>query len=241
MPIHDWTRVPPGIFHHFHQDWSIELSRELNRGSLPEGYSALVEQRIDGPEPDVIAVELRSGKVDPEGSVGVINPPRARVVRRTPDLAERYARKANRIAIHHELGQVVAVIEIVSPGNKSSRSALRSFAEKAVGLLRAGIHLLVVDLFPPSNRDPQGIHGAIFSQLTDDEYVPPPNQPLTLVGYQSDGEITAYIEPVAVGDAMPDMPLFLTPKMHVLVPLERTYETAWSACPTAIREMVEGA
>jgi hypothetical protein len=25
MPIHDWTRVSAGIFHHFHQDWTIEI------------------------------------------------------------------------------------------------------------------------------------------------------------------------------------------------------------------------
>ena len=37
MPIHDWTRLPGGLFHHFHQDWSIEIARELNRGRLPQG------------------------------------------------------------------------------------------------------------------------------------------------------------------------------------------------------------
>jgi hypothetical protein len=31
MPIHDWTRVPVGLFHHFHQDWTIEIARDLNR------------------------------------------------------------------------------------------------------------------------------------------------------------------------------------------------------------------
>src|SRR6266513_282269 len=45
MPIHDWTRVPSGLFHHFHQDWSIEIARRFNRGVLPKGLSALVEQR----------------------------------------------------------------------------------------------------------------------------------------------------------------------------------------------------
>ncbi len=33
--------------------------------------------------------------------------------------------RGNRITIRHPLGRVVCVIEIVSPGNKSSRSALR--------------------------------------------------------------------------------------------------------------------
>src|SRR5947209_16986232 len=60
-------------------------------------------------------------------------------------LVERHALRAdeealvargNRVAIRHPLGRVVCVIEIVSPGNKGSRSALRSFVEKAVDLLR---------------------------------------------------------------------------------------------------------
>jgi hypothetical protein len=36
MPIHDWTRVEAGIFHHFHHGWIEDLSRALNRGLLPE-------------------------------------------------------------------------------------------------------------------------------------------------------------------------------------------------------------
>lgn len=238
MPIHDWSRVPAGIFHDFHQVWSVEIRNSLNRSILPEGYSALVEQRVDGPEPDVIAVETFTG--DSGGNVGVLEAPRTRLVSKTHDLAEKYAQKANRISIYHELGQVVAVIEIVSPGNKSSRGALRSFTQKAVALLRSGIHLLVIDLFPPSPRDPQGIHQAIFAEITDEPFTLPPEQPLTLVGYQSHGEITAYLEPVAVGDVLPAMPLFLTPRAHVLVPLEPMYEATWSACPAAIRALVEG-
>jgi hypothetical protein len=26
MPIHDWTRVEPGIFHAFHHDWITETA-----------------------------------------------------------------------------------------------------------------------------------------------------------------------------------------------------------------------
>ena len=35
MPIHDWTRVRANRFHHFHQDWTVEITRSLNRGVLP--------------------------------------------------------------------------------------------------------------------------------------------------------------------------------------------------------------
>ena len=49
MPMHDWTRVDAGTYHHFHQDWTIELSRQLNRGILPQGFSAMADQRQETP------------------------------------------------------------------------------------------------------------------------------------------------------------------------------------------------
>ena len=36
MPIHDWTRVPAGIYHDFHRGWTVEIRRRLNRGVLPQ-------------------------------------------------------------------------------------------------------------------------------------------------------------------------------------------------------------
>ena len=57
MPIHDWARIPSGLFHHFHQHWSIAIAVRLNRGMLPKGVSALVEQRSGPKESDVLAVE----------------------------------------------------------------------------------------------------------------------------------------------------------------------------------------
>jgi hypothetical protein len=49
----------------------------------------------------------------------------------------------------------------------------------------------------------------------------------------------AYVEPFAVGDALPDMPLFLNADLHILVPLAATYQAAWNASPEALRVAVE--
>jgi hypothetical protein len=240
MPIHDWTRVPPGLFHHFHQDWSIELARALNGGVLPSGFYALIEQRVAGPEPDVVTVETKTrGGPTPGGTTAVLEPPKTTLVSRVPTDAAQYARKANRISIHHPLGDVVALIEIVSPGNKDTRHAIRSFVDKAGAFLRAGVHLVIVDLFPPSARDPQGIHKAIFDEFQDQPFALPSDKSLTLVSYQAGPDIVAYIEPIAIGQAMPDMPLFLTPEAHVLTPLESTYQATWAVCPAPIRELVQ--
>jgi hypothetical protein len=133
----------------------------------------------------------------------------------------------------------VALVEVVSPGNKASRNALRKFVEKAAEAISRGYHLLVLDLFPPTPRDPRGIHGAIWSELTGGGFEPPADARLTLVAYDAGVPTTAYVEPVAVGDAMPDMPLFLEPGEYVPVPLEATYQAAWRGVPRRWRDVLE--
>jgi hypothetical protein len=138
MPIHDWTQVDAGLFHAFHHRWIDALCDALNGGVLPADYFALPEQRIQGPTPDVLTLKLGvgSGETD-EGATGravATAPPRARLVRTSE--AEIYARQANRITVRHRYGDVVAVIEIVSPGNKASRAEFRRFLEKSADLIR---------------------------------------------------------------------------------------------------------
>jgi hypothetical protein len=242
MPIHDWTRVPAGLFHHFHQDWSIEIARALNRGRLPAGLSALVEQRAGLREPDVLAIESRErggrGNGEGNGGVATANPPAAQIVRRSEK--EIYSGRANRIVVRHHLGRIVAVLEVVSPGNKDSRAALRDFVEKTIDFLRQGVHVLIVDLFPPSPRDPHGIHKVIWDEIEEEDFQFPPGKDRILVSYQTGAERVAYIEPVAVGDVLPEMPLILSDVLHVQVPLESTYQATWDALPEEMRAAESG-
>ena len=151
-----------------------------------------------------------------------------------------YRRKQTSAVIRHVSGdRVVAMVEIVSPGNKGSRAALRSFVEKSVDFLRHGVHLLVVDLFPRSARDPQGIHKAIWDEIEDQPFELPPGKPLTLATYYAGVPKTAYVEPVGVGDVMPDMAAYLDLDSYVPVPLEATYQATWESCPEDMREAVE--
>lgn len=202
MPMHDWTKADAGLFHHFHQGWCWEIGRELNRGQLPDGYTALVEQS-------------RSSR-------------------------EYYADKASRVAIHHRLGRVVAFIEIVSPGNKHDQISLDNFCDKIVEAIRSRVHVLVVDLFPPTRRDPVGIHKQIWDHFEPEEIfelTDPQNR--VLASYEADGVNTAFIETVAVGEPLPPMPLFIAPGAHILVPLEETYARTWADTPRAVRSLVE--
>ena len=131
------------------------------------------------------------------------------------------------------------MIEIVSPGNKDSKAALRDFVDKTIDYLRKGIHVLIVDLFPPTPRDPFGLHKAIWDEITEEDFTLPQDKNRILVSYETGAERAAYIETVGVGDVLPDMPLILTTDLHVMVPLEATYQTTWEASPEAYRQAVE--
>jgi hypothetical protein len=239
MPIHDWTRVPAGLFHDFHQSWSIRIKDALNAGRLPKGTAAFVEQRSGPRESDVLAVEQRSKRPKAtEGSgVATLQRPVTRIVRETDK--KFYATRANRIVIKHHLGRTIAVIEIISPGNKDSRAALRDFLEKTIEFLRAGIHLLIIDLFPPTPRDRFGMHKVIWDEIEEEDFAFPPGKDRILASYETGGRRAAYVEPVGVGDVLPDMPLFLTNDLHVPVPLEPTYRATWDASPEELRIAVE--
>jgi hypothetical protein len=241
MPIHDWNRVPAGLFHDFHQSWSIRVKDALNAGRLPKGLVALVEQRAGPRESDVLAIEARSrtpvSATPPGATVATLERPTTRIVRRTTK--EIYSSRANRIIVTHHLGRIVAVIEILSPRNKDSRAALRDFIDNTIDFLRKGIHVLIVDLFPPTPRDSFGIHKVIWDEIEEEDFTFPEGKDRILASYETGGVRAAYVEPVAVGDQLPDMPLFLTNDLHIMVPLEPTYQATWDASPEELRRAVE--
>lgn len=247
MPIHDWTRVTAGTWHDFHLAWIAEIRNVLNSGVLPADYYAQAEQ-IAGPlGPDVLTLQLSeapdNGAVGPTpaGAGGVaigLAPPRMRLTAEA-DMDD-YVLKRRTLVIRHVSGDhIVALLEIVSPGNKAARNHLRSFVAKAVEALYRGYHLVVIDLFPPGPRDPNGTHGAIWLEISDEPYVQPPNEPLTLASYSAGQRKRAYIEPTAVGRELIDVPLFLEPELYVNVPLEATYRAAYRGVPRRWQRVLE--
>ena len=242
METHNWKKAPGGLFHHFHQQWSAAICNSLNDGRLPKGYYSLIEQHAGETVPDLLTLKLDSKSSGPperpKGGIAVADaPPKTRIVNRGSEL-DTYAAMANKLAIRDKLGELVSVIELVSPGNKHSKLAIRRFVDKATELLRFGIHLLVIDLFPPGPRDPQGLHQLIWSELESDDFRLPRGKPLTLVSYCCGFPLTAFVEPIAVGDPLPKMPVFVDSEVYVPVPLAETYAATWKLCPQQFREVV---
>src|SRR5436190_23779194 len=102
MPMHDWTRVSDGTFHDFHYSWVLEIKRALKRGLLPAGYYVMAEQLGgDLGAPDVVTLKAAGPEPEAEGPI-----PGTVVIRHTSN------------------DRIVAMIEVLSAGNKSSRHAL---------------------------------------------------------------------------------------------------------------------
>jgi Protein of unknown function (DUF4058) len=246
MPVHDWSRVFAGAFHDFHLGWIAELRKALNGGVLPPDYYAMAEQVAGPTVPDVLTLQTTNGFDDRwirepiSGATAVaIAPPR--VLQSESIEEETYARRQRSIVIHHNSDdRIVALIEIVSSGNKSSNKEFRSFVAKAVDLLDRGYHLLVIDLQPRTSRDPEGIHSVIWAEFGRKSKPTPADKPLMLVAYDAGPPMKiAYVEPVAVGDKLIDMPLFLATGWYVSVPLEATYQAAWRGVPRRFRDVLE--
>ncbi len=244
MPVHDWSRVPDGTFHDFHATWIPMLKVVLNEEVLPPGYYAMAEQ-VAGIIPDVLTLqsteeehEVILDSTSDGGTALLTTRPQATVSARLQESAI-YAAKANRLVIRHQShDRVIAILEVLSAGNKSTQSALGQFVKKVIDALWQGIHLLIIDLHAPTPRDPNGIHAAIWEALDGQQYAAPQGKPLTLAAYSAfsyDNPIEAFVEPLAIGDPLPAMPLFLAPGSHVMVPLELSYTEAVQRIPRRAR------
>ena len=110
-------------------------------------------------------------------------------------------------------------------------------------MLQQGIHRLVWDPRQPTRRAPHEIHGAIWKQIGDepDDCQKPADKPLILAAYESKpfGAVTAYMESSAIGDSLPEMPLYVSPSGYVLVPLQDTYDRAFAALPRRWSSVLE--
>ena len=212
MPLHDWSRLEAWGFHGFQLSWFVQLTTLLNRGGLPKGY--YIDSELVKPEAPVHP---------PENPFRDILPPRHRlVVRRTPG----------------DVG--VAVIEIVSPVNKQSPRRLTEFTSRVAAAIAAGMHVLVVDIFPPGRYDPHGIHGAIWKRLGNaDGYTLPSPTARAVVSYAAGPPVETFLDHPTVGNPLPDMPLFLTPDRYVTIALDSAYQQAYPATPFVYREVLD--
>jgi hypothetical protein len=136
------------------------------------------------------------------------------------------------LAVRHTSGdRIVALIEVLSRGNKASQHALRTLLDKAIAALDAGIHLLLIDVHPPGPRDPNGVHAALLNEISTKDYTLGEQRRLTAAAYVGGTDVDCFVDHFAVGEPVPRMPLFLTRENYLYVPLEAAYLAAWDDVP----------
>jgi hypothetical protein len=228
MPIHDWMKVEDALFHDFQLSWASKLAEALN-SLLPSSHFAVTE-----------TFELRPPSpfpVWPEPDRPVTLPPHYGAVRddlpRTQFTVTDDRRQYARVAVgvrHADHHQPQAAVLWVTGQDKQTPWRFRSLLDTVTGAVTRNIPLLLIDLFPPSPRDPNGIAEVIREELSSHPIGWPRDKPFTLVSYQCFDACTTHLQRVAVGEVLPDMPLFLDSELWVPVPLEVSYTAAWHGC-----------
>ena len=237
MPLRDHFRPPlddQTSWDLFHGQWPAMIVVGLS-GILPEGFFAGPQVHLGSTIEEDVATFGRSGGADASRSLGpgqegglataVWAPPEAALSIATgPPDPDEYevrvfdARRGRRL---------VAAIELVSPGNKDRPETRRAFVAKCSGLIREGVCVVVVDIvtnrgadFHAELMDHLGL--AIPSSFTDLTH-------LSAVAYRwirrTEGwSLKAWPHPLAIGQPLPTLPLWLASDLAVPLELEASYE-----------------
>lgn len=219
----DHFHAPIGNLRHwsgFHGAWATKLAVDLNE-HLPDGWYAepTVQWAI---EVDVAAFEESEalvGTLATGPSAGTWEPAApAKTIdfSLTTDVVE--------VKVYRDFTDfpLVGVIELVSPANKDRPETREAFVSKCDTYLRDGIGLVMVDIVTKHNAN---LHALLMDRLDDPE---PRDEPLYASAYhpvKRNGEtkLEIWYEPLAVGQELLSMPLFLKNGPRACVNLADTY------------------
>jgi hypothetical protein len=178
---------------------------------------------------------------DPWAGVSTVleAPPAVDVILRAEDA--HYLLKQSSLVVREVRGdRVIALIEIVSHGNKSTEFAVERFVHEVATAMMNGIHVAVIDLQKPGKWNPRGMHDVIWRAIGEDGFEPPPEKPFTLASYTGSPDLTCYVKSATIGDCLFPLPLFLDAEHYVHLPLEETYLANYAGVPAKWRAKIEG-
>ena len=231
MPLLDHFSPPLSRTHpwrSFHGAWAAAMARLLNQGLLPAGYYAVPLLDRDGPiEIDVAALREHEALAPTGGATGpqAWTPP-------APGLAvavELPAPDAVEVQVFADDGEprLAAAVELVSPRNKDRAQARQAFTVKCVGYLQQGSSVVVVDTVTTRRAD---LHAAILSLLGVDPGAIATPLNLSAVSYRAVGreeetqQLQLWPEPLALGQPLPTLPLWIATDFSVPLDLEASYQ-----------------
>lgn len=116
--------------------------------------------------------------------------------------------------------RIVAALELVSPRNKDRPEARSAFVSKCHGYLQKGIGVVIVDVVTNRNAN---LHEELMDRLGEPTDLG--GGDLYAAAYRPlSGQLTAWYEPLRVGDPIPEMPLWVYGGFCVPLRLEQPYE-----------------
>ncbi len=236
MPLLDHFHPPLSTQRHwesFHASWAVKLADTLTEQVLPPHFIAEAVVHI-GPSVEIdVATLERSPEREITGNGTGTLAVSSRVWKATAPSLEIPATFPNTFEVrvfNIEGGpRLVAAIELVSPGNKDRAEERRAFCVKCASYLHEGVSLVTVDVVTTRRAN---LHnemmrlmevGASF-ELTGE-------QSLYAMAYRpvrrdEKNLIDAWTFPLALGHALPVMPLALGGDLVVPVDLESAYVEA---------------
>lgn len=234
MPLLDHFHAPLAPRRHwesFHVNWAGAIADLLNESLLPEGYFA-EEHAHMGPRVEIDMAAFADAPPDPicEASTATLAvrtwaPPVAALTAPAsfPDRFEVLVFEAEAGAT------LVAAVELVSPANKDRPAHRRAFAVKCASYLCQGVSLILIDIVTTRlanlHNETMSLlgHGDAFALPADSGLYAVAYRPLVRGGVE---EIDIWPTALAVGGALPILPLALNGELCLPLDLEATYTTA---------------
>ncbi len=219
MPLRDHFHRPLSTqrkWTSFHGAWATYLCGSLNRLLPPDFFAEPVCTFI-------VEIDVATFDVEGHGSPAAgWTPPDPAL---TVPIAAATDSVEVRVYSQLEGPSLAACIELVSPSNKDRPDEREAFVSKCSSYLHDGVGLIVVDVV--TNRL-SNLHVALLERLG----VTPPNvlqSTLYTTAYrpvrcEGKTELSVWQEPLAIGQPLPTMPLWLRDGPCLPVDLEGTYE-----------------
>ena len=230
MPLLDHFHPPlhgPRRWEGFHHAWATFIADELNRDALPAGYFAESEISL-GPSLEIDVATMEStvpGAGMSPGAIVVRPPPKPKISVEI-DFAHL---ESYEVRVFQDLGgaELRAAIELVSPANKDRSGSRRTFAAKCAGYLQHGIGVVIIDVVTARVAN---LHRELFEVLEVKSRRAPWESAtgLSAVAYrpvtlQKRPRVEVWPESLALGEKLPELPLWLALDLWVPLPLEKSY------------------
>ena len=236
MPLLDHFHPPLSIerpWEGIHSTWASTIATQLNQDQLPAEYFAMPLVTLGGGmQVDVGTFQTDEQPESPNG--GIITqiwappqPPLSVVV-------DFVSLDVYEVRVMQQMGgpKLRAAIELVSPANKDRVSHRRAFAVKCAGYLQQGVAVIIVDVVTERTAN---LHAALADILglahplawcSSSQLYAVAYRPTQAAAAQ---RLEAWPEVLAVGAALPTMPLWLSEALCLPLALEESYRATCAA------------